>query len=75
MHTQPPVQLPVQLPIHLPIQLLIQLPVQLPTELLPTVLVMPTMSLPPKAQYKSLDALFRAAQLHALLCRYALTKR
>ena len=33
------------------------------------------MSLPPEAQYKSFDALYDAAQLHALPRGYAFTKR
>jgi hypothetical protein len=34
-----------------------------------------TMSLPPEAWYNSLEALYKAAQLHALLHGYAFTKR
>jgi hypothetical protein len=36
---------------------------------------MPTMSLPPEAQYESYDALYRAIQLHAKHHGYAFTKR
>jgi hypothetical protein len=58
--------------VQFPIQLPVQSPVQLLTELRPT---MPTMSLPPEAQYKTLDALYEAAQLHTLHHGYAFVKR
>jgi hypothetical protein len=61
----------VELPVELPVELLaaqvnIQVPVASP---------MPTMSLPPEAQYDTFDALLRAAQLYAKPRGYAFTQR
>ena len=66
-----PAQLPAPLPAPLPTLLsapvlapvLAPVPAQFSAELLPT---MPTMSLTPEAQYRSLEALYDSAQLHAL---------
>jgi hypothetical protein len=69
---QLPAQLPAQSPAQFPAQLPAQSPAQLPT---PPVLTVPKMSLPPEARYNSLEALYEAAQLHALPRGYAFTKR
>ena len=67
-----PIELPAQLPAQPPAQQPAQLPLQLPIPLAPVMLVM---SLPPEARYNSFEALYEAAQLHALLRGYAFTKR
>jgi hypothetical protein len=71
-----PAQLPAQQPTYLPAQQPAQLPAQQPAQLpIPLAPVMLAMSLPPKARYNSLEALYEAAQLHALPRGYAFTKR
>jgi hypothetical protein len=75
---QLPIQLPTQMPTQLPISSAPVMPeISLMPTMSPTPMMSPTlvMSLPPEAQYNSLEDLYEAAQLHALPRGYAFTKR